>query len=62
MFTTSQQGYSKVKGKFIPEQHTDYIFTTVKSEFNFYNEIIFLFIVLIITAIVWRKLREKYKS
>lgn len=62
IYDTSQEGSSEMEGKFITEQHTDYIFTTVKAEFRFDYEIIFLIIESVIAVFIWRKLREKYKS
>lgn len=61
-YDTSQQGFSETKGEFIPEQHTDYIFTTVESEFTFYPKIIFLITTLIIAVVIWNKLiRKRFK-
>lgn len=61
LYDTSQQGSSEIKGKFIPEQHTDYIFTTVETDFVFYKEFIFLIIVLIIMIIVYKKFWKRSK-
>ena len=57
-YDTSQQGFSEKKGQFIPEQKTDYIFTTLKVENDLDNKII-LFIFLIIVAIVIVVVRKK---
>lgn len=53
-YDTSQQGFSETKGEFIPEQHTDYIFTTVESEFSF-SHIFFILAVTLLIVIIWKK-------
>lgn len=60
-YDTSQQGHSEAKGQFIPEQHTNYIFTTVESEFNFRYIIILLIVILILIGIkLVRKKLNRY--
>ncbi|RZJ48713.1 MAG: hypothetical protein EOO44_20115 [Flavobacterium sp.] len=58
-YDTSQQGFSKTKGGFIPEQHTDYIFTTVESEFTFTNIFFILIVTLLVVVIIWKKVIKK---
>ncbi|WP_339849862.1 rod shape-determining protein RodA [uncultured Dokdonia sp.] len=52
---------TQTKGKFVPEQHTDYIFSTVGEEWGFLGStlVIILFIVLILRII---QLSEKQKN
>ncbi|WP_343618422.1 hypothetical protein [Flavobacterium sp.] len=59
VYDLAQQGSSDSKGKFIPEQHTDYIFTTVETEFSFWNKSIFLIVILLIVVVIWKKLIRK---
>ncbi|MFB9078913.1 FtsW/RodA/SpoVE family cell cycle protein [Flavobacterium procerum] len=58
-YDTSQQGFSETKGKFIPEQHTDYIFTTVESEFSFSGICFIVAVMLLIVVIVWKKIIKR---
>lgn len=53
---------TQTKGGFVPEQHTDYIFTTVGEEWGFAGSItvIFLFVCLLL-RIVYRAERQKSK-
>jgi rod shape determining protein RodA len=52
---------TQTKGNFVPEQHTDYIFSTVGEEWGFLGSmvVIFLFIALILRVLV---LAERQKS
>jgi rod shape determining protein RodA len=52
---------TQTKGNFVPEQHTDYIFSTVGEEFGFLGAltVVFFFIALIIRVLV---LAERQKS
>ncbi len=52
---------TQTKGKFVPEQHTDYIFSTVGEEWGFFGStlVIILFIALILRVI---QLSEKQKN
>ena len=52
---------TQTKGKFVPEQHTDYIFSTVGEEWGFFGStlVIILFVVLILRII---QLSEKQKN
>jgi rod shape determining protein RodA len=52
---------TQTKGKFVPEQHTDYIFSTVGEEWGFLGStlVIILFVVLILRII---QLSEKQKN
>lgn len=52
---------TQTKGKFVPEQHTDYIFATVGEEWGFFGStlVIILFILLILRII---QLSEKQKN
>lgn len=52
---------TQTKGNFVPEQHTDYIFSTVGEEFGFLGSVgvVFLFIFLIVRILV---LAERQKS
>ena len=52
---------TRTKGKFVPEQHTDYIFSTVGEEWGFFGStIVVLLFVLLILRIVY--LAEQHKS
>lgn len=52
---------TRTKGKFIPEQHTDYIFSTVGEEWGFFGStMVVLLFVLLILRIVY--LAEQHKS
>ncbi|QIK16434.1 FtsW/RodA/SpoVE family cell cycle protein [Blattabacterium sp. DPU] len=57
------KGYKKgtvTKGKFVPEQHTDYIFCTIGEEWGFVGSIIFiLFYLLFISRIYFLSERQK---
>lgn len=58
-YDISQLGTSKTTGQFIPEQRTDYIFTTVEIETKSYGFIIFgLLIITVIFVLIRKKLRE----
>lgn len=52
---------TRTKGKFVPEQHTDYIFSTVAEEWGFFGSsiVVILFVFLIIRIII---LAEQNKS
>jgi rod shape determining protein RodA len=52
---------TRTKGNFVPEQHTDYIFSTVGEEWGFLGSstVIILFVVLILRILV---LAEQQKS
>lgn len=52
---------TQTKGKFVPEQHTDYIFSTVGEEWGFFGStlVIILFVMLILRII---QLSEKQKN
>ncbi|OXB00395.1 hypothetical protein B0A75_08760 [Flavobacterium oncorhynchi] len=58
-YDTSQQDFSKTKGGFIPEQHTDYIFTTVTSEFTFSNMFFILAVTSLFFVLIWKKIIKK---
>lgn len=58
-YDISQQGFSEVKGGFIPEQHTDYIFTTVESEFTFNYIAFILAVTLLVVVLIWKKVIKK---
>jgi len=60
-YDTSQQGISESKGEFIPEQETDFIFTTVEAEYQFNIEIAFVSL-LLITAIIIIIVRKKKRT
>lgn len=60
-YDTSQQGISENKGEFIPEQKTDFIFTTVDEEYQFNMEIAFVSL-LLITAIIIIIVRKKTRT
>ena len=52
---------TRTKGKFVPEQHTDYIFSTVGEEWGFFGStIVVLLFVMLILRIVF--LAEQHKS
>ena len=52
---------TRTKGKFVPEQHTDYIFSTVGEEWGFFGStMVVLLFVLLILRIVY--LAEQHKS
>ena len=52
---------TRTKGKFVPEQHTDYIFSTVGEEWGFFgSSMVVLLFVLLILRIVY--LAEQHKS
>ena len=52
---------TRTKGKFVPEQHTDYIFSTVGEEWGFFgSSIVIILFVLLILRIVY--LSEQQKS
>lgn len=58
-YDISQQGFSETKGGFIPEQHSDYIFTTIESEFTFSYIFFILAFTLLIFVIIWNKIIKK---
>jgi len=69
MNDTIQYDTPQSKGHFIPEQKTDYIFTTTSIEGDFYTALItealfvsFTIINFVFLIIVWRKLKRIEKK
>ena len=51
---------SQLEGRFIPEQHTDYIFTTIAEQFGFVGSTIFMLLyLLLILRLLWLAERQK---
>lgn len=61
-YDTSQQGISETKGQFLPEQKTDYIFTTVEVNNQFIIEITVVSLLIIVAIIIIRKKLRTTKS
>ena len=62
-YDTSDQGISATKGQFVPEQTTDYIYTTVETESNFYYLTAIVGALLILAIIFFfRKRAKKIKN
>jgi hypothetical protein len=59
-YDTSQQGISEIKGGFVPEQKTDYIFITVEEEFKI--AVVGLLIITAVIVILVRKKSRRTKS
>ena len=51
---------TRTKGKFVPEQHTDYIFSTVGEEWGFFGSSVLVIFVSLILRIIY--LAEQHKS
>lgn len=62
-YDTSAQGASTTKGQFVPEQTTDYIYTTVETESKFYYEAATVGVLLLAAVVFFiRKRAKKIKN